>query len=113
MKMHYGLILLFSLPAFAADTVLLDPAKTTCEVVKGDELGTLKCNVLHGGKLVHRGRSMSEPFANGDCVKCEGVVAAAFASRKKIRMLRDTSGRDYFDWDRDSFFTVNGEDTCD
>lgn len=93
--------------ATATDTVLLDPARTSCRVQPGGESRTLKCDIFFENFIVHEGRSIETAYANGDCVKCREVLAEATLAGKKVRMLRDSSGQYSWGWDSDIFFTVD------
>jgi len=97
-------------PAFAADTLQLDPVRVTCRIGTGSDYRTFKCDVIFDGFLVHVGRSTSEALANGDCVKCRGTLDEAKALFKNVRMLRGYWGREPADWHLDDFFTVSAPD---
>ena len=98
------------LVSLAGDTLLMDPARVTCRLGAGTDYKTKKCDVLFDDLLVHEGRSTSESFANGDCVKCKGVVSKAISLGREVKMFRGYWGSELADWHLDGFFTVDGLD---
>lgn len=102
--------ILTATPSIAADTLVLDPSRVTCRIGAGEDRQTLKCDVLYDNLLVHVGRSTSEATANGDCVKCRGVLDEAISLGKNVRMLRGYWTRELADWHLQEFFVVNERD---
>lgn len=103
--------------AWAEDSLLLDPARTTCRITAGEGFRntSARCDVYFDDLVVHHGRMVSIVSANGDCVKCRSVLEDAIVQRERVLMFRGYCGNGIADWDMDEFFTVNGSGrrTCE
>lgn len=97
-----------------ADSLILDPQKTSCKV-ELNQLGQYMTNVYYEGVRIHDGREANQTMANGDFLKCKSIVATAMNEAKSIVMSRDNDPYDNFpgSWGDAWFFKISLKSKCD